>query len=296
MEKAHNWDYIRSKTTSKTGKVKVKSSQKEPVQQPIKLINGVAATASTPSSSSGSVANTPHLASEQYPVGNMSVTLNSPQELSMPSTGQALMTPFDSPDFPMTMEFQPEFQDHFNFDWATAFAPTANVLYTPSLVDDRRLSHASSAANSTPNSNMLQGETSFDDAFNPLTPKDSPPFHTENGFKLESEYQAGPSNYISDQSLLFSPQFLVNEADPTFTTAPQMLAAQEFDLNNAMDLEMDMDVDDFDMSKYLPSISASNDDSLFPSTKDQFDEPLLFPMSNNNTKENPYADLFPELE
>jgi hypothetical protein len=208
----------------------------------------------------------------------------------------------------MTMDFQPqpEFADHFNFDWAGAFTPSVNnpLVYTPSLVDDRRLSHDSSAVNTAPNSALLQGETSFDDAFNPPTPQDSPPFVINGDFKLEQGFQAGPSNYISDQSLLFSPapQFLVNGSDPTLTAA-QPLANQGFGGNAAMD--MNMGDDDFDMSQYLPSDYNNNNDALFPANNDyglgaQFDEQSLF-LSNNITstikaKENPYAKFFPELQ
>ncbi|KAG9564358.1 hypothetical protein KCU71_g7365, partial [Aureobasidium melanogenum] len=306
MEKAHGWVYIRSKTTVKNGKTKVKPDQKEPVQQPIKLVGGVAASAATPSTSSASASTstTPFMQTEQYPpVSDLSTTLTSPQEFSVPSMGQGIMTPFESPDFNMAMDFQPEFVDHFNFDWASAFTPGVNnPLYTPSLVDDRRLSHDSSAVNTAPNSTLLQGETSFDDAFNPPTPEDSPHFVANNGFKMEQGFQAGPSNYISDQSLLFSaPQFLVNGSDPMLT-APQPLTNQGFGGDASMD--MNMADDDFDMSKYLPS-DYNNTDSLFPSNNDyglgaQFDEQSLFPShSSSNTtkpKENPYAKFFPELQ
>ncbi|CAD0114962.1 unnamed protein product, partial [Aureobasidium uvarum] len=307
MEKAHGWVYIRSKTTVKNGKTKVKPDQKEPVQQPIKLIGGVAASASTPSTSSvsASTSTTPFMHTEQYPpVSDLSTTLTSPQEFSVPSMGQGIMTPFESPDFDMAMDFQPEFVDHFNFDWASAFTPAVNnPLYTPSLVDDRRLSHDSSAVNTAPNSALLQGETSFDDAFNPPTPEDSPQFVTNTGFKMEQGFQAGPSNYISDQSLLFSPpQFVVNGSDPMLTAPTQPMTNQVFGGDGSMD--MPMTNDDFDMSKYLPS-DYNNTDSLFPANNDyglgaQFDEQSLFPSSNINTatkiKENPYAKLFPELQ
>ncbi|CAD0019768.1 unnamed protein product [Aureobasidium pullulans] len=302
MEKAHGWDYVRSKTTVKNGKTKAKPGQKEPVQQPIKLIGGIAANASTPSTSSASASTstTPYMQTEQYPVTDLSTVLTSPQEFSVPSMGQGIMTPFESP-FNMAMDFQPEFADHFNFDWTSAFTPAVNnPLYTPSLVDDRRLSHDSSATNTVPNSTLLQGETSFDDAFNPPTPEDSPPFVANDGFKLDPGYQAGPSDYISDQSLLFSPpQFLVNGADPTLS-APQPMTTQGF-IGDAT-LDMEMDNDDFDMSQYLPS---SNNDALFPSNNDyglgaQFDEQPLFASTNINnsgsSKENPYAVFFPELQ
>ncbi|THX72505.1 hypothetical protein D6D04_09046 [Aureobasidium pullulans] len=302
MEKAHGWDYVRSKTTVKNGKTKAKPGQKEPVQQPIKLIGGIAANASTPSTSSASASTstTPYMQTEQYPVTDLSTVLTSPQDFSVPSMGQGIMTPFESP-FNMAMDFQPEFADHFNFDWTSAFTPAVNnPLYTPSLVDDRRLSHDSSATNTVPNSTLLQGETSFDDAFNPPTPEDSPPFVANDGFKLDPGYQAGPSDYISDQSLLFSPpQFLVNGADPTLS-APQPMTTQGF-IGDAT-LDMEMDNDDFDMSQYLPS---SNNDALFPSNNDyglgaQFDEqPLFASTSINNSgssKENPYAVFFPELQ
>jgi hypothetical protein len=311
MEKAHGWVYIRSKTTVKNGKTKVKPDQQEPIQQPIKLIGGVVAGASTPSTSSASasMSTTPYMQTEQYPpVSDLSGNLTSPQALSLPSMGQGIMTPFESPEFNMTMDFQPqpEFADHFNFDWAGAFTPSVNnpLVYTPSLVDDRRLSHDSSAVNTAPNSALLQGETSFDDAFNPPTPQDSPPFVINGDFKLEQGFQAGPSNYISDQSLLFSPapQFLVNGSDPTLTAA-QPLANQGFGGNAAMD--MNMGDDDFDMSQYLPSDYNNNNDALFPANNDyglgaQFDEQSLF-LSNNITstikaKENPYAKFFPELQ
>ncbi|KAG9643929.1 hypothetical protein KCU64_g11556, partial [Aureobasidium melanogenum] len=153
-----------------------------------------------------------------------------------------------------------------------------------------------------PNSTLLQGETSFDDAFNPPTPEDSPHFVANNGFKMEQGFQAGPSNYISDQSLLFSaPQFLVNGSDPMLT-APQTLTNQGF----GGDASMDMNIadDDFDMSKYLPS-DYNNTDSLFPSNNDyglgaQFDEQSLFPSNSSSNmtkpKENPYAKFFPELQ
>ncbi|THW45226.1 hypothetical protein D6D21_04532 [Aureobasidium pullulans] len=302
MEKAHGWDYVRSKTTVKNGKTKAKPGQKEPVQQPIKLIGGIAANASTPSTSSASASTstTPYMQTEQYPVTDLSTVLTSPQDFSVPSMGQGIMTPFESP-FNMAMDFQPEFADHFNFDWTSAFTPAVNnPLYTPSLVDDRRQSHDSSATNTVPNSTLLQGETSFDDAFNPPTPEDSPPFVANDGFKLDPGYQAGPSDYISDQSLLFSPpQFLVNGADPTLS-APQPMTTQGF-IGDAT-LDMEMDNDDFDMSQYLPS---SNNDALFPSNNDyglgaQFDEqPLFASTSINNSgssKENPYAVFFPELQ
>jgi len=178
MEKAHGWEYVRSKTTVKNGKTKAKPGQKEPVQQPIKLIGGIAANASTPSTSSASAfastSTTPYMQTEQYPVNDLSTVLTSPQDFSVPSMGQGIVTPFDSP-FDLAMDLQPEFADHFNFDWTSAFTPAVhNPLYTPSLVDDRRLSHDSSATNTAPNSTLLQGETSFDDAFNPPTPEDSP--------------------------------------------------------------------------------------------------------------------------
>ncbi|THX41825.1 hypothetical protein D6D11_08391, partial [Aureobasidium pullulans] len=298
MEKAHGWDYVRSKTTVKNGKTKAKPGQKEPVQQPIKLIGGIAANASTPSTSSASASTstTPYMQTEQYPVTDLSTVLTSPQDFSVPSMGQGIMTPFESP-FNMAMDFQPEFADHFNFDWTSAFTPAVNnPLYTPSLVDDRRQSHDSSATNTVPNSTLLQGETSFDDAFNPPTPEDSPPFVANDGFKLDPGYQAGPSDYISDQSLLFSPpQFLVNGADPTLS-APQPMTTQGF-IGDAT-LDMEMDNDDFDMSQYLPS---SNNDALFPSNNDyglgaQFDEQPLFASTNINnsgsSKENPYAVFF----
>lgn len=302
MEKAHGWDYVRSKTTVKNGKTKAKPGQKEPVQQPIKLIGGIAANASTPSTSSASASTstTPYMQTEQYPVTDLSTVLTSPQDFSVSSMGQGIMTPFESP-FNMAMDFQPEFADHFNFDWTSAFTPAVNnPLYTPSLVDDRRQSHDSSATNTVPNSTLLQGETSFDDAFNPPTPEDSPPFVANDGFKLDPGYQAGPSDYISDQSLLFSPpQFLVNGADPTLS-APQPMTTQGF-IGDAT-LDMEMDNDDFDMSQYLPS---SNNDALFPSNNDyglgaQFDEQPLFASTNINnsgsSKENPYAVFFPELQ
>lgn len=301
MEKAHGWEYVRSKTTVKNGKTKAKPGQKEPVQQPIKLIGGIAANASTPSTSSASAfastSTTPYMQTEQYPVNDLSTVLTSPQDFSVPSMGQGIVTPFDSP-FDLAMDLQPEFADHFNFDWTSAFTPAVhNPLYTPSLVDDRRLSHDSSATNTAPNSTLLQGETSFDDAFNPPTPEDSPPFVANNGFKLDPSYQAGPSNYISDQSLLFSPEFLVNGADPTLTAA-QPMTTQGFSGNTTLD----MNDDDFDMSQYLPS---SNNDALFPSNNDfglgaQFDEQPLFTSTNINnagsSKENPYAVFFPELQ
>jgi hypothetical protein len=308
MEKAHGWVYIRSKTTVKNGKTKVKPDQKEPLQQPIKLIGGVVAGASTPSTSSASASTstTPYMQTEQYPpVSDLSGNLTSPQDLSLPSMGQGIMTPFESPEFNMTMDFQPEFVDHFNFDWAGAFTPSVNnpLVYTPSLVDDRRLSHDSSAVNTAPNSALLQGETSFDDAFNPPTPDDSPHFVVNGDFKMEQSLQAGPSNYISDQSLLFTPppQFLVNGSDPMLTTA-QPLVNQGFGGNVPVD--MNMGDDDFDMSQYLPS-DYNNNDALFPVNNDyglgaQFDDQSLF-LSNNissttKAKENPYAKFFPELQ
>ncbi|KAI5249857.1 hypothetical protein E4T43_00497 [Aureobasidium subglaciale] len=305
MEKAHGWEYIRSKTTVKNGKTKAKPGQKEPLQQPIKLIGGVVAGTSSPSTSSASAStsNTPYMPTEQYTVSDQSTALTSPQEYSVPSMGTGIMTPFDSPEF-MTMDFQPEFVDHFNFDWASAFTPVVNnPLYTPSLVDDRRLSHDSSSANTAPNSALMQGETSFDDAFNPPTPEDSPPHATNTGFKLDQGYQAGPSNYISDQSLLFSPpQFMVNGADPMLT-APQPMTTQGIASDATLDMDMGMDNDDFDMSQYLPSNFDNN--ALFPANNDygfgaQFDEQSLFASNNvNNTseaKENPYAKFFPELQ
>lgn len=330
MEKAHGWEYVRSKGVKNIAAPK---STTKP------STNGKAkAKTATPRSSIGSSsssASTPYTLASASPAMPFIATTSHSPDLALagpPSSDESFMdVDFISPTL------DPQFAEYFNQDiFGNGILTGTEFLYTPSLSDSRRASHVPSS-NGTPTmmTPFVQGETSFDDlpVTIPPTPEDLDltnslfsknfkefnfgfPNGTTSGNGMffdgnnDMNNNYGPifaGDYYHQTMPTHAPQTLQN--DPTLTTTQNYLSAEEgfggdalfggrdFQLDHYLD-STDVNVPlfesnhDFDVGSQFNEASSDPNPAFDPSASLELGSQIDKPLPDSN----PFKHLFPELQ
>lgn len=296
MEKAHGWEYVRSKGVKNSSKPVVSTGKKAKAKAPVR---------SRPSAASSSSASTPFTYSDASPIDTRHPSSYSP---TSPYSAQIDPSPVESlMDYNPT-NFNPEFADHFNTNLfgENSLAIPQMYPYTPSLSDGRRPSHFSSS-NGTPvmtNSGAMLGNMTFGDIPTtiPPTPEDldfSNSLFTKNwDFNADSammgcddfSYGDNSDHLIAPNTFEFQDQaHPALRNDLTFTTTQNYNMPADEGFGGDATFENGQD---FQLDQYLSNTGVNeplfNDNTGFGEMGSQFslDKPV---------DSNPYKNLFPEL-
>lgn len=308
MEKAHGWEYVRSKGVKNSSKpakplTQAKAKAKVPVRP------RVSASASSSSSSpftlsDGTPANTVHLSAYTSPTSPFSTAID-------PSPMESLM------DYNPT-GFNPDFADHFNSNiYDNSLAPPS-FPYTPSLSDGRRPSHVSSMG-STPvmptpamQTPAMQGDMCFQDTGFTIPPTPEDLDFSNSLFSKDWNFQVGTPlmpiednfAYADNTNYLFGnlgttgtfEQSFAAQEHPGLRDDPMLTTTQNYSqpVNEGFGTDTTFEGQDFQLDQYLSNTGINeplfNDSTGFGEMGSQFNLDKPIPDSN------PYKHLFPEFD
>lgn len=307
MEKAHGWEYVRSKgvkNSSKPAKPLTKAKAKAPVRPRVSA--SASSSSSSPFTLSDSTpANTAHLSAFTSPRSPFSTAID-------PSPMESLM------DYNPT-GFNPDFADHFNTNiYDNSLAPPS-FPYTPSLSDGRRPSYVSSMG-STPvmPTPAMQGDMCFQDTGFTIPPTPEDLDFSNSLFSKDWNFHAGTPMmpvednfaYVDNTNYFFGntgnagtagtagtfEQPFAAQEHPGLRDDPMLTTTQNYTLpvDEGFGNDATFEGQDFQLDQYLSNTGINeplfSDNTGFGEMGSQFNLDKPIPDSN------PYKHLFPEFD
>jgi len=303
MEKAHAWNYVRSKGAKNV----VKSTK------PVNKVKGTVPIKPRGSVVSSSSASTPYTLPSASPATfGQSSSSTSP---TSPLSAQTNISPSESLMDYNPPGFNPEFAGHFNTNifGNSSLNDPFTFPYTPSLSDDRRTSHESSSGNTpvmpTP---TMQGDMSFDDIpiMIPPTPEDldfQNSIFSKNGWHNTPQigsgmmqcndnfgFGANGSDYLMGDLTTFGQTAQASTSmgmrdDLMFTTTQNYSMPS----NQTYGGDVSYDAGDFQLEDYISNTGINEplftDNTGFGEMGSQFN-------TDKSAAADPYKHLFPELD